>query len=90
MPAARTQPLRVRTFTLQEGEGRHLLGARVCTEYGLLYTCVPADAAQIVTEVLSEALSAGSILAWGAFEGSFHFDHLLTAHIVDERPVLRG
>ncbi len=84
VPAHLTQPQRVRVFPLEEEEGRHLLGARVCTEYGLLYTSVPAHVAEIVAAVLSEALALGSPVAWGAFEGSFHFDHLLTADIADQ------
>lgn len=46
-------------------------------ELDLLYDDVPEPLVDCVTSWLRAAVDAGAELAWFAFEGSFHFDHLL-------------
>lgn len=50
----------------------------------LIYNEPPSHLAEVVTAWLPQALAAGAKLAWFAFEGSFDFEHVLTADIADQ------
>jgi hypothetical protein len=53
-------------------------------EFDLVYEEPPSNLATIITAWLQAALAAGAHLAWFAFEGSFDFEHILTADIADQ------
>lgn len=50
-------------------------------EYDLIYSTVPDDIDAIVRNWLAAAIDRGAVLAWFVSEGSFHFQHILTADI---------
>jgi len=53
-------------------------------EYDAIFASVPDRFAEYVAGCLSEAVNAGALVAWFAFEGSFHFDNLLTPEICSQ------
>lgn len=75
-------PREMRTYDLEDAEG--LLGGRVVREFDLRYDTVPEPLGDCVTSWLRAAVDAGAELAWFAFEGSFHFDDLLTPDIAEQ------
>jgi len=75
-------PRDVKIYRLEDPERR--LGARELYEYDLVFDELPPDFDQIVTSWLRAALEAGAEAAWFAFEGSFDFEHLLTADIANQ------
>lgn len=84
VPAALSQPRPIRPFRLEEGEGDRLLGPRTCTEFNLVYDVVPPDVADVLEAVLIDVVHQGALLAFGAFETSFSFEHFLTADIAEQ------
>jgi len=84
VPAALTQPKKIRFFALEEDENERILGDRVCSEYSFVYDDVPSDVDGVIRGVLQDALDGGAQVAWAAFEGSFSFDHLLTSDIAEQ------
>lgn len=75
-------PREVRTYDLEDAE--ELLGGRVVRELDVRYDAVPEPLGDCVTAWLRAAVGAGAELAWFAFEGSFHFEHLLTPDIAGQ------
>jgi hypothetical protein len=53
-------------------------------EVDIILNSIPDDLETYLNGLLTEALHGGAVAAWFAFEGSFHFDHLLTADIADQ------
>lgn len=74
-------PVEVRTYLLEDE--RDVLAGYVW-EYDVIYREVPADLQRVIRQCLQAAQSAGAHVAWFAFEGSFHFDHLLTKEIANQ------
>lgn len=74
-----TPPSEVRQYDLDAPDGV-LDGLRV-REFDLVYPAIPDDLDTVVESWLSGAVDAGAVVAWFGFEGSFHFDHLLTRDI---------
>lgn len=72
----------VRRYRLEDLDRR--LGGRQCYEYDLAFDAVPPDTEALVSAWLGAALEAGAELAWFAFEGSFDFDHILTADVASQ------
>lgn len=81
-PDRRSQPDAVRTYELEDLDGR-LPGLSV-VEYDLTFDAPPPDLEAVVRGWLQMAIAAGASLAWFAFEGSFDFEHLLTPDIADQ------
>ncbi|MDP4507611.1 hypothetical protein [Nonomuraea turcica] len=77
--AGQVVPRQVRVYQLEDEDDR-LPGRRV-TEYDLIFDEVPGELAGYLNVCLRRACEAGPV-AWLGFEGSFHFDHLLTPEIV--------
>lgn len=57
---------------------------RVVHEYDFDFDTLPVDLTPQLQACLSTACRAAGSVAWLAFEGSFHFDHLLTDDIADQ------
>jgi hypothetical protein len=72
----------VRTYLLEDLDKR--LGGLRCYEYDLVFDAVPPDPDALVAAWLRSALDAGAEVAWFAFEGSFDFDHILTADVASQ------
>ena len=53
-------------------------------EYDLQFRDQPEDLPQVLTQVLNATSRTGCRVAWLAFEGSFHFDELLTDKVADQ------
>ncbi|MDF5757366.1 hypothetical protein [Spongiactinospora sp. TRM90649] len=78
-----TAPTRVRVFELVAEEGRR--PERRVAEYDLTFDEVPPGLAGYLRVCLLRACSAEtSVVAWLGFEGSFHFDHLLTEDVAHQ------
>ncbi|MEU0094888.1 hypothetical protein [Kribbella sp. NPDC006257] len=75
-------PRVVKSYYLDDPDAR--LGGRVVYEHDLVFSAVPANLESLVRTWLDAAVDAGAELAWFAFEGSFHFDHLLTPDVADQ------
>lgn len=71
-----TPPTEIRHYDLDAPDGA-MDGLHV-EEFDLVYPTVPDDLETVVESWLSGAVAAGAVVAWFGFEGSFHFDHLLT------------
>jgi hypothetical protein len=74
-------PRRTRMYRLEDD--REAATIRVVYEYDFEFETLPVQLEQDLERCLRVACSADSSVAWLAFEGSFHFDHLLdesTAH----------
>ncbi len=82
MIAAQSTPNKVEIFPMEDVYG--VLGGLQVIEYDALFCDVPAKLDLYLEQVLRSALSAGAVIAWCAFEGSFHFDHLLTPGIAPQ------
>ena len=81
-PDVGSRPDTVRTYELEEPVDRQFGLSFV--EYDLTYNDPPPDLELVIRGWLQAATAAGALLAWFAFEGSFHFDHLLTPDIADQ------
>jgi hypothetical protein len=66
-----------------EDELRILIGVEVL-EYDALFKTPPAALDEYARSCLQEAIAAGAHVAWFGFEGSFHFEELLTADIANQ------
>lgn len=53
-------------------------------EHDAHFDAVPANLSAYLAACLEEALDCGALVAWFGFEGSFHFDHLLTPDIAEQ------
>jgi hypothetical protein len=81
-PSTSTTPRLVRGYDLVDEGG--LLDGRATSEFDLVFDSAPADLNQVVEAWLTTAIRAGGLLAWFGFEGSFSFEHLLTADVADQ------
>ena len=70
-------------FPLDQDDPPSLPGLDV-VEVDAHFGALPGDLAGYVTTLLQRALDGGAVVAWCAFEGSFHFDHLLTGDVADQ------
>jgi hypothetical protein len=59
------------------------LGPLEVYEHDLRFGVVPDDLERIVGLWLAAGIDGGAEVAWFGFEGSFHFEHLLTQDIAD-------
>lgn len=71
-------PNEVRKYALERHEAGDGLEIH---EYDAYFDVVPSNLVEYVAGCLHEALSLGAVVAWFGFEGSFHFDHLLTPDV---------
>lgn len=67
-------------YPLEQDEPRTLPDLDV-VEVDAHFAVLPADLEAYVRTLLQRSLDLGAVVAWCAFEGSFHFDHLLTDDI---------
>lgn len=67
-------------YPLEQDDPRTLTDLDL-VEFDAHFAALPGDLEGYVTTLLQRALDAGGVVAWCAFEGSFHFDHLLTDDI---------
>ncbi|WP_405062219.1 hypothetical protein OG474_11410 [Kribbella sp. NBC_01505] len=74
-----SKPLKVSTYWLEDPDRD--LGEREVYEHDLRYDVAPADVDVVVEAWLGAAITQGAEVAWFGFEGSFHFDNLLTRDI---------
>jgi len=81
-PIGDLPPRGVKTYYLEAPDER--LRGGECYEYDLLFDIVPANLESIVVAWLQAAIEAGADVCWFGYEGSFHFDDLLTADIADQ------
>lgn len=75
-------PRETRSYHLDDPDRR--LGSREAYEHDLIFDRVPGDLELVVMSCLRSAIDGGAQVAWFAFEGSFHFDHLLTRDIAQQ------
>jgi hypothetical protein len=75
-------PRVVKSYYLDDPDAR--LGGRVVYEHDLVFSAAPADLESVVRVWLDAAVDAGAEVAWFAFEGSFHFEYLLTRDIAGQ------
>ena len=76
------RPERVRSFRLEAPPG--VLPGRHVVAYDAAFATVPEPLSSYLEHCLREAVHRGAEIAWFGFEGSFHFDHLLTSDIADQ------
>lgn len=81
-PSTPAAPMRIRQYDLEDLD-RHLSGRSV-REYDLVYDQVPEELEQIVMLWIAAAMASGADFAWFGFEGTFHFEHILTTDISDQ------
>ncbi|WP_203656135.1 hypothetical protein [Demequina activiva] len=81
-PESDSGPDALRFYELEDPE--NILPAFECVELDLIYNEPPLHLADVIAGWLQQALAAGAKLAWFAFEGSFDFEHVLTADIADQ------
>ncbi|WP_320064400.1 hypothetical protein [Micromonospora sp. RTGN7] len=75
-------PRRIRTYRLEDDRpDAHL---QLVHEYDFEFELLPADLKQHLESCLRMACEQGNSVAWLAFEGSFHFDHILTEDVTDQ------
>lgn len=67
---------KVETYVLEDESG--VLGGQVVFEYDFIFQEIPSDLEAALRAGLLAARAAGARVAWFAFEGSFHYDSLLT------------
>ncbi|WP_344971879.1 hypothetical protein [Salinactinospora qingdaonensis] len=77
-----TKPKKTKVFHLED-EDETLQGVNIF-EYDLTFDTLPTDPLQYLKSCLRQACIKGGNLAWLGFEGSFHYDHLLTDEIAEE------
>ena len=77
-----TAPGAYRTHPLEDLD--HRLPDTELYEYDLVFDRLPTDLSTVVTAWLTAVRDGGSKVAWFAFEGSFDFEHLLTADIAPQ------
>jgi hypothetical protein len=77
-----TPPTSVKRYELIDDEP----GASIplVVEYDLVFAVLPDPLAPYLQECLRRVRDAGAQVAWLAFEGAFHFEHLLTRDIAHQ------
>lgn len=81
-PPARYAPEVLRTYRLEDAEGR--LGERNLFEYDLIWEGLPERIAELVDAWIRSAIEQGADLAWFGFEGSFDFEHLFSRSVAPQ------
>ncbi|WP_454854072.1 hypothetical protein [Promicromonospora soli] len=81
-PTSVPSPDEVRTYHLEDPERR--LKDIECYEHDLIFERLPQDLEEIVSAWLEAVLEAGAKIAWFGFEGSFDFEHILTADVANQ------
>ena len=81
-PSGTAQPRMVRTYEPQDDES--VLGGRSIWEIDLIFNDVPEDIEPVVGGWPQSAIEAGGLVAWFGFEGSFDFEHILTADVAEQ------
>ncbi|MGW5560015.1 hypothetical protein ACWER9_22675 [Micromonospora sp. NPDC003944] len=66
-------PLAVQTYSLERDDPYACV-----TEYDLVFDELPPDLHRYLAHCLRVACAVGETVVWLGFEGSFHFDHLLS------------
>ncbi|MEU5724236.1 hypothetical protein ABZ783_20730 [Micromonospora sp. NPDC047738] len=78
-----TAPAEVQTYLLERDDPDSFPYAWV-TEYDLVFDELPADLDAYLVHCLGVACAAGDSVVWLGFEGSFHFDNVLTDAIAPQ------
>ncbi|MFG1895501.1 hypothetical protein ACGFIP_15925 [Micromonospora zamorensis] len=78
-----TAPTEVQTYSLEQEEPGSFRYACV-TEFDLVFDELPADLGGYLQACLSAACSASANVVWLGFEGSFHFDDILTEAVAPQ------
>ncbi|MCP4964922.1 MAG: hypothetical protein GY926_06765 [bacterium] len=81
MSAAGFIPKEVRQYELEPLTGR---AGHLVVEHDALFDIVPSRLVEYLAGCLDQAVAGGAMVAWFGFEGSFHFDHLLTPDVADQ------
>ncbi|MFI0424448.1 hypothetical protein [Spongiactinospora sp. 9N601] len=75
-------PRRTNTYRLEDDRGFPRLP--LVYEYDFVFEVLPEDLRQRLEACLRTACEHSGSVAWLAFEGSFHFDHILTESVADQ------
>ncbi|MGC4876489.1 hypothetical protein ACLQ26_09550 [Micromonospora sp. DT43] len=78
-----TAPAEVQRYSLEREEPDSFPYACV-TEYDLIFDELPTDLDGYLRACLSAAALAGGSVVWLGFEGSFHFDNILTETVAPQ------
>lgn len=73
---------RLRRYVLEDEAW--LLGGRWVVEYDFHFGSLPSNLPQRLEALLQWARSGGAVVAWFGFEGSFHFEHVLTVDVANQ------
>jgi hypothetical protein len=84
MSFAYDRPEEVRVYALEDELG--LLPNASVIEYDAYFNQPPRALREYMIECLREAMSAGAVVAWFGFEGSFHFEHVLDPELASSFP----
>jgi hypothetical protein len=76
------RPKRIEVYRLVDDEEPKSIS--VVYEYDFDFDTLPVDLAPQLESCLSVACQNPGSVAWLAFEGSFHFEHLLTDDVADQ------
>lgn len=75
-------PRRTRTYCLEDDRPEPNLPP--VYEYDFEFEIIPVGLQQYLESCLRMACERAGSVAWLAFEGSFHFDHILTESVADQ------
>ncbi len=73
---------RLRRYVLDDDT--RVLGGGSVVEYDLHFERLPSNLRECLGILLGWARFSGAVVAWFGFEGSFHFEHLLTGDIANQ------
>ncbi len=76
-------PNRTRTYRLEDDRDA-LTALSLVYEYNFEFEVLPKDLKKPLEACLRTACEHPGSVAWLAFEGSFHFDHILTESVADQ------
>ena len=81
-PMATAQPRTTRSYELEDVD--EFLGGKSASEIDLIFDAVPRRIFSLLIHAwLTAAIRAGGVVAWFGFEGSFDFQHILTADVAN-------
>ncbi|MFE2410516.1 hypothetical protein ACFXDE_19455 [Kitasatospora sp. NPDC059408] len=72
-------PDQISTYHLEDDE--HVLTGLQVVEYDLSFSALPTPLGPYLEACLEQVCAQGARVAWLGFEGSFHYDHLLTGSV---------
>ncbi|MBD3147457.1 hypothetical protein [Microbispora bryophytorum] len=75
-------PKRTRAYRLEDDRDA-LTPLSLVYEYDFEFEVLPEDLEKLLEACLRRACEHPGCVAWLAFEGSFHFDHILTESVAD-------